>query len=177
MWATRFCLICYSFQWGNILNHDGLPPGCSRGINVGPNKAVIQPIVTFSPSVRKRWIKEIESKSLKTKEPDHLLNVEYGSKHLGFPSIGSPIIVLSFLKNFHSFVYPHVWAFSACSEWGLLSSHGKWASHCGGFSCGVQSLGWGRSVVVAPWLSCPMAYGIFPDWGLNQCPLHWKADY
>ena len=24
-------------------------------------------------------------------------------------------------------------------------------------------------------LSCSMARGIFPDQGLNQCPLHWQA--
>ena len=26
-------------------------------------------------------------------------------------------------------------AFSSCGEWGLLSSWGVWASHCGDFSC------------------------------------------
>ena len=25
--------------------------------------------------------------------------------------------------------------FPSCGEWGLLSSCGVWASHCGGFSC------------------------------------------
>ena len=29
--------------------------------------------------------------------------------------------------------------FSSCSEWGLLSSCGAWASHCGGFSWGAQA--------------------------------------
>ena len=32
------------------------------------------------------------------------------------------------------------------------------------------------SVVVAHRLSCPLACGIFPDQGLNMCPLHWQAD-
>ena len=32
------------------------------------------------------------------------------------------------------------------------------------------------SVVVVHGLSCPAACGIFPDQGLNQCPLHWQAD-
>jgi len=27
--------------------------------------------------------------------------------------------------------------FSSCSEQGLLSSWGAWASHCGGFSCSL----------------------------------------
>lgn len=93
-----------------------------------PTKFSFRPSVTSSPSVRKNT--EIESKSLKMKEPDHLLNVEYGSKHLGFPSVASPIIVLSFLttKKFISLFAclswlcwaPHVWAFSTRSEWGLL---------------------------------------------------------
>ena len=38
---------------------------------------------------------------------------------------------------------------------------------------GLQSAG---SVVVAHGLSCSAAYGIFPDQGLNPCPLHWQAD-
>ena len=32
------------------------------------------------------------------------------------------------------------------------------------------------SVVVAHELSCSAACGIFPDQGLNPCPLHWQAD-
>ena len=32
------------------------------------------------------------------------------------------------------------------------------------------------SVVVARGLSCPVACGVFPDQGLNLCPLHWQAD-
>ena len=32
------------------------------------------------------------------------------------------------------------------------------------------------SVVVALGLSCPETCGIFPDQGLNLCPLHWQAD-
>ena len=29
----------------------------------------------------------------------------------------------------------YVWPFSSCGEWGLLSSCGTQASHCGGCSC------------------------------------------
>ena len=66
------------------------------------------------------------------------------------------------------------WAFSACSEQGLLSNWGAWASYCGGFSCcRAQALG---RVVAAPELSCPVEGGIFLDQGLNKCPLHCKAD-
>ena len=34
----------------------------------------------------------------------------------------------------------------------------------------------GGSAVVAHEPSCSMACGIFPDQGLNPCPLHWQAD-
>ena len=73
---------------------------------------------------------------------------------------------------------------------------GVWASHCSGFSCcGARALGARASVVVhvgsvvvahglysagpvvvAHRLSCFAACGIFPDQGLNPCPLHWQAD-
>ena len=43
-----------------------------------------------------------------------------------------------------------MWAFSSCGGWGLLSSCGAQASHCGGFSCcKAWALGTGSSVVVA----------------------------
>ena len=32
------------------------------------------------------------------------------------------------------------------------------------------------SAIVAHGPSCSAAYGIFPDQGLNPCPLHWQAD-
>ena len=50
------------------------------------------------------------------------------------------------------------WAFSTCSEWGLLSSGDAQASHCIGFSLGV--FGCMGSVVVANGLTCLMACGI-----------------
>ena len=33
-----------------------------------------------------------------------------------------------------------------------------------------------ESVVVAQWLSCSTACGIFLDQGSNLCPMHWQAD-
>ena len=67
--------------------------------------------------------------------------------------------------------------FSSCREQVLRSSCGAWASHCGGFSCcGVRALGFDGSVVVSHELSCSVAYGIFPDWRSNPCPLHWQVD-
>ena len=42
-------------------------------------------------------------------------------------------------------------------------------------SCGLQALEHGL-VVVAHWLSCSAACGIFQDQGLNLCPLNWQVD-
>ena len=41
--------------------------------------------------------------------------------------------------------------FSRCCEWGLLSSCGAQASHCGGFSCGAQALGHGAFSSCGTW--------------------------
>ena len=46
-------------------------------------------------------------------------------------------------------------------------------SHCSGLSCcRAWALGCSGSVVVAHWLSCSAACGIFPEQGLNSCPLN-----
>ena len=47
-----------------------------------------------------------------------------------------------------------------------FSSHGHFSC------CGARA-----SVVVALGLSCPAAWGIFPDQGLNLCPLLWRANF
>ena len=62
-------------------------------------------------------------------------------------------------------------AFSTWNEWGLLSSCGPRASHC--TTRDLEHVG---LVVVAHGLSCPVAYGIFLDQGLNLCPLRWLVD-
>ena len=78
------------------------------------------------------------------------------------------------------------WAFSSHGEQGLLFI--AQASYCSGFSRReAQALGTQPSVatarrlqsagsVVAHWLSCFTACGIFMDQGLNLCPQHWRAD-
>ena len=66
--------------------------------------------------------------------------------------------------------------FSSCREWSLLSSSSSRASHCSGISCLVWILGHSGLLIMAPGLSCPWACRIFPDRGLNLCPLHYKAD-
>ena len=69
------------------------------------------------------------------------------------------------------------------------------ASPCGGFCCGAWAPAHGLRevpfvgsvvatskikrtdpVVVVQGLGCSVACGIFPDQGLNPCPLHYKVD-
>ena len=67
-------------------------------------------------------------------------------------------------------------AFSSCGKQGHSSSR------CAGLSLLwpllLRSTGSRRagSVVVVHGPSCSAACGIFPDQGLNPCPLHWQAD-
>ena len=51
-----------------------------------------------------------------------------------------------------------------------------WASHRSGSSCEAQAPDAWASAVVAHWLSCPMACGIFSDQGSNPGILNSKAD-
>ena len=76
-----------------------------------------------------------------------------------------------------------VWAFSSCQELGLLLSCAVWAFHCSGLSyCGAQALGHMGFSTYSSWAlehrlrSCPGAYGIFLDQGLNSCLLHQQSD-
>ena len=88
-----------------------------------------------------------------------------------------------FLKK----IYLYFWLFlglcccalglSSCSEWGLFyllceSFPLKWFLLF--WSMGSRCSG---SVVVARGLSCFTAHGIFPDQGLNLCPLHWQRTF
>ena len=71
-----------------------------------------------------------------------------------------------------------VWAFSSCSEWGLLSSCGAQSSHCGGFSCyRAQALGHTGFSSCDVWVWLPHACEIFLDSGSNLCSLHWQVDF
>ena len=64
----------------------------------------------------------------------------------------------------------------------VAASEGYSLLRCAGFSLCWLLLLWSTgsrhvgSVVVAHGLSCSAACGIFPDQGLNPCPLHWQAD-
>ena len=82
------------------------------------------------------------------------------------------------------------WVFVAAHRLSLVEASGGYSSlRCAGFSLRWLLLLWSTgsrhagselwhvgSVVVAHGLSCSAACGIFPDQGLNPCPLHWLAD-
>ena len=73
-----------------------------------------------------------------------------------------------------SFICLLCWVFVAVHGLSLLSERGLllWGFFCGG----AQALCVQASVVVALGLSCSLACGLFPDQGLNLCPLNWQAD-
>ena len=75
------------------------------------------------------------------------------------------------------------WVFVSVRGLSLVAASGGHSSS----RCADLSLSWplllrstssrrAGSVVVAHGLSCSVACGIFPDQGLNPCPLHWQAD-
>ena len=66
--------------------------------------------------------------------------------------------------------------FLYCSDWGLPSSCGPQASHCGGIPCcGSWTLDC-RLSRLAHGLRCPEACGILQDQGSNPCTLHGQVD-
>ena len=75
------------------------------------------------------------------------------------------------------------WVFVSVRHLSLVAaSGGHSSSRCAGLSLSRPLLLWSTgsrhagSVVVAHGPSCSAACGIFPDQGLNPCPLHWQAD-
>ena len=73
--------------------------------------------------------------------------------------------------------YLFLGALGLCCCAQAFSSCGMWTSPCGGFSsCLAWVLGCVASIVVAHRVSCPEAYGIFLDQGLNSCHLHWQGE-
>ena len=90
-----------------------------------------------------------------------------------------------FLKELlYLFIYFWLcWVFVSVRGLSLVAaSGGHSSSRCVGLSLSrpllLRSTGSRRadSVIVAHGLSCSAACGIFPDEGLNPCPLHWQAD-
>ena len=91
-----------------------------------------------------------------------------------------------FFFNKFMFLFIYFWlCWVFVSVWGLslvVASGVHSSSRCAGLSLSrpllLRSTGSRRagSVVVALGPSCSAACGIFPDQGLNPCPLHWQAD-
>ena len=87
--------------------------------------------------------------------------------------------------NFYWLIYLCLpWVFVAAHRLSLVvASRGYYPLQCTGFSLwwllllGSMDSRCEGSVVVAHGLSCSTAHGIFPDQGLNLCPLHWQAGY
>ena len=89
---------------------------------------------------------------------------------------------------FNKFIYLFTyfwlcWVFVYVCRLSLAAaSGGHSSSRCTGFSLSWLLLLWSTgstragSVAVAHGPSCSAACGIFPDQGLNPCPLHWQAD-
>ena len=109
--------------------------------------------------------------------------------HLHFAFLhlwASEITPNQFTDLFYLFIYLFIYLFMVfVSVRGLslvAASGGHSSSRCAGLSLSrplsLQSTGFRRagSVVVAHGPSCSAACGIFPDQGLNPCPLHWQAD-
>ena len=75
------------------------------------------------------------------------------------------------------------WVFISVRRLSLVAaSRGHSSSRCADLSLSWPLLLWSTgsrragSVIVAHRPSCSTACGIFPDQGLNPCPLHWQAD-
>ena len=96
--------------------------------------------------------------------------------HLALPSF--------FFKFIYLFIYFWLcWVFVSVRGLSLVAASGGHSSlRCAGLSLSRPLLLWSTgsrragSVVVAHGPSCSAACGIFPDQGLNPCPLHWQAD-
>ena len=67
-------------------------------------------------------------------------------------------------------------AFSSCGEWGPLFIAVRGPLTVAASLVGSTGSRRAGSVIVAQGPSRSAACGIFPDQGLNPCPLHWQAD-
>jgi len=104
-----------------------------------------------------------------------------------FANIFSFSIGCLFTSFFPPFLFTYYfwlwWVFIATCKPSLVAVNRAYtlvqcrASHCSGFSCWrARALECAGSVAVAHGLSCPMICAIFPDQGLNLCPLHCQED-
>ena len=112
---------------------------------------------------------------VKAQSPNHWTTRE-------FPYVAFYLFIY-FLKFIYLFIYFWLcWVFVSVRGLSpVAASGGHSSSRCAGLSLSrplLWSTGSRRagSVVVAHGPSCSAACGIFPDQGLNPCPLHWQAD-
>ena len=114
---------------------------------------------------------------------------QYGgsSKKIFFFFQSNVAVFLNFILFIYLFIIFIIfwlcWVFISVRGLSLVvASGGHSSSRCAGLSLSqpllLRSTGSRRagSVVVAHGHSCSAACGIFPDQGLNPCPLHWQAD-
>ena len=87
------------------------------------------------------------------------------------------------MNSFFLSLFLACWVFVSVGGLSLVAvSRGHSSSRCTELSLSWPLLLWSTSsrragsVVVAHGPSCSAACGIFPDQGLNPCPLHWQAD-
>ena len=100
----------------------------------------------------------------------------YASRHIHHYKTKFSFALIFQLSNFFN-IYIVAWVFVAAGELSLVvasqgilySCNAPRASHCSGLSCCKAQAPGHR-------LSCPTACGIFPDQGLNTCPLHCLVD-
>ena len=91
-------------------------------------------------------------------------------------SLSPTILFLLIWAPIH-FIFPEFFFFFFWLHWVFVaavrgySGYSAWTSHCGTQTLGIQA-----SVVVAHRFSCSVVCAVFPDQGLNPCPLHWQAD-
>ena len=94
------------------------------------------------------------------------------------------LLFIFFFFNFYTlfiyfiFIFWLCWVFVSVRGLSLVAaSGGHSSSRCNGLSLSLplllRSAG---SVLVSHGPSCSAACEIFPDQGLNPCPLHWQAD-
>ena len=89
-------------------------------------------------------------------------DVEYQDLCCSFTFFFKNLFIILAVLGLHCFVR----VFSSYGKQRLFSAVVCQLPIGGGFS----------SFRVVHGLSCPVAYGIFPDQGSNPCPLHWQAD-
>ena len=121
--------------------------------------------------------------------PGHL---DSGEQWWGHKHVLPPTSFFLFFKKQSDFFFPFIyfiiyfwlcWVFvSVRGLSSVAASGGHSSSRCAGLSLSrpllLRSTGsrHAGSVAVAHGPSCSAACGIFPDQGLNPCPLHWQAD-